>query len=183
MLTKGLNFSPTPTTPLPKVQQILHSYNEFAKSLRLKYKRTYCTHQRQHHKSPAPTTTSYIYRQLKFLPPSTIESPQERYTGIAYLEKYIDDTKELVANSLESICSSKADNLTVSQRASLNHLKKKHGSLTIKPADKNLGIVLMDTDDYIQECITHLSDRTTCKLVAEYPTNQIRNQLTQIGRH
>ena len=181
VLAKGLNFAPTPTTPFPKVQkQIFHSFNEFAKSLRLKYKRAHCTHQRQHHKSLNPTTTSNVYRKIKFLPPPTIESPQARYTGIAHLEKYIDDSKDLLATNLETVCINRKDNLTTSQRTALYCLKKNHHSVTIKPADKNLGIVLMNTNDYIQQCIIQLSDIKTYKLVAEYPANEIQSQLSQV---
>ena len=40
ILTKGLSFSPTPkTSPANLQRQILHNYDEFAKSLHLKYKR------------------------------------------------------------------------------------------------------------------------------------------------
>ena len=48
----------------------------------------------------------------------------------------------------------------------------------IKPADKNLGIVLMDTDDYIAQCTSHLADTTTYRLAEHYPRESIRRQLT-----
>ena len=86
----------------------------------------------------------------------------------------------MVTNNLETICSSNTDNFTISKRASFNHLKKKHQSLIIKTADKNLGIVLMDTDEYIHECINHLSDKTTYSLVADYPASEIHNKLTSV---
>ena len=88
LLTKGLSFSPTPQTPLLDLhRQLLHNFNEYAISLRLKYERAHCTKQRQHHKPTNPTTTSIIYRRMRVLPPPTIESPQQRYTGIAHLDK------------------------------------------------------------------------------------------------
>ena len=45
--------------------------------------------------------------------------------------------------------------------------------IIIKPADKNLGIVLLDTDDYIKECTTHLADTSTYRLANAYPKQEI----------
>lgn len=161
-------------------QHILHSFNEYAKSLRLKYKRTYCTHQKVHHTPPKPSTTANIYRPMKFLPPPVIESPQQRYTGIASLEKHIDDTKELVANNLPYICKYPNKNLNSQQHLALNTLKRKSPVITVKPADKNLGIVIMNTEDYIQQCMIHLSDQTTYRLACNYPATEIENKIANI---
>ena len=46
-------------------------------------------------------------------------------------------------------------------------------TLAIKPTDKNLGIVLMITDDYIQQCMVHLTDTNTYRPTTHYPTDQI----------
>ena len=179
MLSKGLNFSLTPTTSSHDSHNlILHSFNEFARSLRLKYKRAHCTRQRQHHKAINPTTTSKVYRSMKFLPPPKIESPQERYTGIAHLEKYIDDTKDKIAKELPTICSYTTSNLSQQQYTALTQLK--HRTIIIKPADKNLGIVLMNTNDYIHQCMTLLSDTTTYRSASVYPITEIERNLSQI---
>ena len=181
VFTKGLSFAPTPTKPTSELhRQTLRSFDEFAESLRLKYKRAQCTRQRQHHKTINPTTTSEVYRGLKFLLPPNIESPQQRYTGIAHLEKYIDDTKQQVADNLSTICDNTTTNLTRQQRITLANLKRKQQSLTIKPADKNLGIVLMNTDDYIQQCMVQLSDTTTYRLATEYPTMELSVKLLNV---
>ena len=50
-------------------------------------------------------------------------------------------------------------------------------NVIIKPADKNLGIVLMDTDDYIEQCVSHLSDINTYRLATNYPRNDIKKQI------
>ena len=109
-----------------------------------------------------------------------IETPQELYTGIATLEKYIDDTKERVANSLPTICNTTTRNLTPQQYSALLKLKRHHHTITIKPADKNLGIVVLDTDDYISQCMAQLSDATTYRLVSTYPITEIESKLSQI---
>ena len=101
LLHKGLNFSLTPRTPPADAhRQILTTFNEFAKSLRLKYKRAQYPNQKQHHHTPKPTETSHLYRRMKFLPAPNLESPQQHYTGIAHLERYIDDTKQQIADNL-----------------------------------------------------------------------------------
>lgn len=44
----------------------------------------------------------------------------------------------------------------------------RRNDITIKPADKNLGIVILNTDDYVEQCTTHLSS-TAYKLVNRFP--------------
>ena len=54
--------------------------------------------------------------------------------------------------------------------------RKERTRITIKLADKNLGIVVMDTDDYITQCAEHLSSNTY-RIVTEYPTTQIARSI------
>ena len=41
--------------------------------------------------------------------------------------------------------------------------------ITITPADKNLGIVILDTSDYINQCVTHLTTSNTYQLKTNFP--------------
>ena len=50
----------------------------------------------------------------------------------------------------------------------------------IKPTDKNLGIVLMNTDDYISQCPLHLTDSTTYRPTKEYPKQNVRRELISL---
>ena len=120
---------------------------------------------------PIYTGTCHLY------PHATQKAPLERYTGVSKLENYIENTKQTVANNLPTICDNRTSNLSPIQRTSLNKLKHSRQSLTIKPADKNLGIVLMDTEDYITQCMAHLSDSTTYRLTTAYPKDIIQRQL------
>ncbi len=43
----------------------------------------------------------------------------------------------------------------------LEELTDNSAKVTIKPADKNLGIVIMDTDDYLQICASQSADTNT----------------------
>ena len=181
LLDKGLTFSPTPNTPTKELhRQILHHFNDFARSLRLKYAKARYTKQK-HQPPPQQTTTSLLYRQMKFLPPPKPETYITQYSGFSGLENYIDNTKQNIADNLPALCSSNnKPNLSHVQQRSLNQLQKARQTVTIKPADKNLGIVLMNTDDYIKQCMLHLTDKSTYRLAANYPSEQIQKQLTNI---
>ncbi len=50
----------------------------------------------------------------------------------------------------------------------MNNLRKST-QLIVKPADKNLGIVIMNTQDYLEQCLIHLSS-TTYQLMDTFPT-------------
>ena len=71
LVDKGLSFSPTPSTLINDIQsQTLHDYNDFAKSLRLKY--TGEQYIKQKHNSnyepPPPTMTSLQVQYVLHLP-------------------------------------------------------------------------------------------------------------------
>ncbi len=61
----------------------------------------------------------------------------------------------------------------------LNKLSR-NKTITIKPADKNLGIVIMDTTDYINMCLIHLQDINTYKIITDYQPLNIYNKLIMI---
>ena len=140
----------------------------------------YRQEQRYTNTPSAPTTTSKVLRRISFLPPPSIKTPQEQYTGITHLENYIDDTKQLVADNLPIICEHTTTNLSPQQQRALMKLKNLRKTITVKPADKNLGVVIMDTDDYIKQCMQHLTDTTTYRLTTEYPTTDIQRQISNI---
>ena len=179
LLQKGLSFSPTPNCALPELRsQMLKYFNEFAKSLRLKYNRAqYRNKKRRTVIPPPPTTTTTIYRQMKFLPPTKPDTVVTRYSGFGQLETYIDNTKQNMVDNLEKIAHTSKSNLTAAQKTAMQQLKKVRHAVIIKLADKNLGVVLMDTDDYVTQCLVHLTDNKTYRLIAKYPAQDIRRQL------
>ena len=183
LLDKGLSFSPTPATPTKNIQaQILHDYNDFAKSIRLKYSRaqyTKQTHNNNYNPSVPPTMTSHLYRQMTFLPPQVQQTRITNYSGYTTLETYIDNTKQQVAEQLHQLSQQTRPNISTQQQNAIYKLRLTN-TVTIKPADKNLGIVMMDTDDYITQCLKHLTDKNTYRLITTYPTEHIRKQLSQV---
>ena len=181
LLTKGLSFSPTPTTSATVVrQQLFQTFNDFARSLRLKFMRIRHTNQTQHQNSQKPTTTSYLYRSMKFLPKPKPETQLERYTDVGQLENYIERTKQQIADSLNAFGENGTPNLPRIQRTALSKLQRSRHTLTIKPADKNLGVVLMHTNDYITQCMLHLTDSTTYRLATNYPAEDIKRELQHV---
>ena len=92
--------------------------------------------------------------------------------GTQDTDNYIEATKTELNQQLPEICKPARSNLSAAQRKSLFKLKRESTLITIKPADKNLGIVILDTEDYIDQCIHHLNSGTY-QLVQEYPSKQI----------
>lgn len=72
-----------------------------------------------------------------------------QYSNNRTLKDYIHNTKEALNEKLPEIhvCTPNKDNLTTFQRNTITKLKQTRTTITIKPADKNLGIVVMNTDD------------------------------------
>ena len=116
---------------------------------------------------------------MKFLPPTAPDTAVTRYSGFALLANYLDNTKQTIADNLSIICHKFHHNLTKQERESLHKLQRASQELTIKPADKNLSIVVMDTSDYIAQCLEHLTDSNTYKQ-ARYSEEQIQEQLTHV---
>ena len=84
---------------------------------------------------------------------------------------------QALADNLPTLCQTNPSNLTPLQQKALQNLKQERQTITIKPADKNLGIVLMDTDNYITQCMSHLTDTNTYAITPTYPTDTILRQL------
>lgn len=123
------------------------------------------------------TTTDFIHRQMKFLP-KTPTSSIKFFSGIPRLDHYIELTKNNLNNKLPELLAKTEPNLTKKAKASIKSLKNNQQILTIKPADKNLGIVAMNTDDYLLQCTRLLTSKTTYRLAQSYPKEDISRQLT-----
>ena len=96
------------------------------------------------------------------------------------MENYIEDTKQSIVDNLHLLCQNNKPNLTEKQQIALNKLQKNRKSITIKPADKNLGLVLMNTDHYIMQCLAHLTDTSTYRLTTSYPLEDIERNMVHI---
>ncbi len=90
------------------------------------------------------------------------------------IENYIYNTKDDLAIQLPDIYKNKQKNITAKENKAIKKLKEQT-QITIKPADKNLGMVVLDTSDYLDKCLVHLSS-TTYQLVEAFP-NSIKRDL------
>ena len=155
----------------------LAKYNEFCKSLRLssrKYpNRTTIISSSSTREVKHP---SNVYRRMKFIPQPIHESSIANYSGIRPLEDYIFHTKDILDKTLPAICLQK-DNLSPQQKKIVQRLKRSRYAITVKPADKNLGVVVLDTDDYLMQCCNLLMNKKTYRQAKEYPYNEIRSKV------
>ncbi|MCG8620913.1 MAG: hypothetical protein MJE68_02775, partial [Proteobacteria bacterium] len=157
--------------------ELLRSYDKFAQSLRVQFIKQQKNPGTKKASTPQaqvtiPLTTPQVFRPMKFLTKPPYITPNELSSGYNQVENYIDGTKMELDQQLPQICKPAKSNLSVAQRKSLFKLKKESAKITIKPADKNLGIVIMGTHDYISQCTKHLSS-DTYQLVQEYPARQM----------
>lgn len=175
LLSKGLSFSSTPDEPLKKSYfQLLDCFDSYARSVRQKY-----VHAQYHPYTPLSsptqeTETSMLYRRMKFLPSSRSKTITQQFSGIHKVEHYIKLTKNNINDQLPVINLRFSSNVTDADKATL---KKFKNEVTIKLADKNLGLVLLNTDDYIAQCSKQLSDTETYRLANEYPREDIKIKL------
>ena len=176
LLTKGLSYSPTITQHNIEAQlDIFKRFDEYFTSLR-QY------NHRQYTNFPPNTNTqsSFIFRTMKFLPKSSYNSSVAHYSGHIVLEDYIFNTKDLIDTHLSQIFSPVKDNITPGERKAITQLQHSKQSITIKPADKNLGVVVLDTDDYITQCANLLKNQEVYRLAKSYPYNAIQTPVENI---
>ena len=113
---------------------------------------------------------------MKFLPKQQATTSTQTYSGISRLEQYIQATRNNIRTHVLEITAN-THNMNKNEQNFLNKLKQNRSTITVKPADKNLGIVLMDTEDYIQQCTKELSKGKTYRLVNTYPVEAVKTQI------
>ena len=131
---------------------------------------------------PNPPQSANIYRPMKFIPKQHHQYATDYYSGIHKVEHYIEHTKRKINDELPKILPNKHRTANNDHKIIAN-LKKSRTEITIKPADKNLGVVILDTDDYIKQCMTILSDENTYKQAQLFPKEKIHTELTNLLIH
>ena len=111
---------------------------------------------------------------MKFLPKTTQRTLTQEFSGIQKVENYIELTKNNINNHLPIITTRFSSNITEKEKAAIKSFKQKKNEIIIKPADKNLGVVILNTEDYITECVNLLSDSNTYKPASNYPKKEIK---------
>ena len=172
ILDKGLSFVPIRSFTLEDRLQFLTQFDSFSNTLRKivisgNRKKDICSF------STTPdTATSLLHRDMKFLRRTSKEMPEPHLTvNNAAIENCIEKTKMEIDKELEKEQKAKiASNISKKDWAAIKDLKKK--SLVIKPADKNLGIAILNSEDYVSQCLIHLAS-TTYTRVETFPTSQL----------
>ena len=118
------------------------------------------THQQQQQHDEIDTETAFLYRRMKFLK-SNPDKHQDTFltTNNMAVKNFIEDTKIALDEHLKNTPSAvKRKNISENNRKALKSLTSP--SITIKPADKNLGIVILNSKDNVTQCLSHLSSNT-----------------------
>lgn len=150
----------------------------FSNSIRKSF--NHHNHNNEHsHKSSYPTDFSppFLFRKMNFLKSSNTHFQKQPYSTPA-IETYIDITKEEFLDNLSDITTAELYNLSKQEKKSLRRLKKMK-NIVFKPADKNLGVVVLNAKDYLEECLVHLSSATYSK-IDSFPDTLLRRQLNNI---
>lgn len=118
--------------------------------------------------------TLFLYRRMKFIKkPAKQPSKYPVLTSITNLENFIESTKLKIDNLLTKQNHQKR-NISTKELKALEELR--NPVITIKPADKNLGTVILNSADYVEQCLLHLVT-DTYQRVAEFPTDNISRDI------
>ena len=156
ILSKGLSFAPYHPFTQKDHTTIVHQFDSFSDFLR----NIIISQSRN---TPMPTSseidteTAFLYRQMKFLKGQPKKSQYPiTLTNIPVLENFIVSTRIQLEN--HNPIEPKRTNLSKDDLKTIKELT--NPCLTIKPADKNLGVAILNSTDYIDQCLEHLCSKT-----------------------
>lgn len=147
LLSKGLNFCPTPHTA--NQLEVSQDLTQFYRRIRL----------REFFLDSPPTPPEPFHCKSTWVPPKN---------RVPSLETYIQVVSSQI-NQTDLSCRRTNDNLPREQREALNSLRTRK-DIIIKPADKGSGVVVMDRQQYIDEGMRQLSNHTNYKPLDSDPT-------------
>lgn len=159
ILSKGLTFCPSINYNKHHQIELLKSFDTFTSSINKLAATKNSYKPSMHHPTFKPLKLLQTPKPFQ-ISPMTIPPSINSYTL---------DTKDSINNSLTPIFSSKSKNMSPKHLKLLKNFRNNHKLLTVKPADKNLGIVILNTEDYISQCLKHLST-DSYTLVTTFPS-------------
>lgn len=164
VLGLGIKFIPLPkTSPETLIPTVHSALDKLQRKLRLAF----------HFKDPSdpePTSIPKNTTKEQWNPDKTVAD--------ALIYKYIEDTKLAASQHLTS-SRSFFNNLDQLLLTTLQRLSR-NPDIIIKPADKNLGLVVLNTASYKAMCLKHLEDVTTYEPVDTYFPGMIWAKLRQL---
>jgi hypothetical protein len=148
-LRKGLSFVPMPTYSchIYFTSAVQNSLNNYFRLLRLRWNFRY----KNNNEDQRSLLNKKLYiKNLAYQPPS----------GSIALETYISKTQTLINSVISNISSCSHSNISTNDMKIIYAMSARP-DIVLAKADKNLGIVLMNTNDYKDECYRHLLDTNT----------------------
>ena len=173
ILDKGLSFIPNYSFTLEDRLKFLTQFDSFSNSLRKSILFNNRNREPCSSSVTQDTTTPFLHRCMKFLKGNTQETMEPYLTvSNAVIENYIEKTKVEIDKQLEKQQKERLNKANISKKdlAAIKDLKRKN--LVIKPADKNLGIAILNSEDYVRQCLLHLAS-TTYTRVETFPTGHL----------
>lgn len=156
ILNRGLSF--VPTSPLNPFQVQVELF-KFFRSIKLKY--FYGKG-----KTNKPLTAQNAANEVNAPLPFKVKSKFCPQVNCANIETFCNLVQRDVSELLQSPRSYSRSNCTPGERTALSALSKNQ-NITVKPADKGGGIVLMDTNMYDDEINSQLADCKFYKKIAK----------------
>ena len=165
LLSKGLSFTPTPKIQTPTAYfNLLHQFDYYANSIRSQYVSHFTSKDLKITDMPiqSDSNTPQIFQKMKFLKNKSIPPHPSDTCNNTNIENYIHSKKIIISKKLKKLfIPQNKHNLTKQQQTTIKKkLYRSRHTITIKPADKNLGIGALNTHDYLQQCI-RISPNTT----------------------
>lgn len=115
-------------------------------------------------------------------PPQSIIKPSKGWTPPSTQDINFDNYRNVTCQSLISSLSSTPDhrkqrfNLKKNERSSIKSLQD-NKDITIKPADKGGAIVILNTTDYITECMRQLSNKDHYRYLINNPEKELNKKI------
>ena len=166
LLTKGLNFIPTPKKdhPAKTLQDILL----FDRKLRLKY----------HFYQPNPPPNTITSNET-----NTLLNPSSGWTPPSGQDPFLDTYRSLILKEYLKELDKPQPKLKKNlKKQELKAMRELHTNrdIVIKPADKGGSIVIMNTTDYISEANRQLNDHNHYEKLQEDPTQKFNNHINYL---
>ena len=175
ILNKGLSFSPTQTFNPKDIATSLKHHRTFTTSLR-----NIATSDKHNILStPVDPDLDFLFRRMKFLKKSAKTPPEfQQITNLNPIENFIESTRITIDQELKKALARPTNrNQLNKDTKTLKSLRDPH--ITIKPADKNLGIVILNSSDYVDQSLIHLASETYIR-VASFPEHSIKQSIINI---
>ena len=157
LLGLGLKF--IPPSKFPNEPELLQEYHAFSRQLRLRW---------------------FFKDSNNTLPPFRVPNPswnpESKYQP---LEEIIAHGETLLLESIEACHHTRQNRLPHHLSKALRKLKS-NPNIIIKPADKNLGLCVLDREWYLNEGQRQLSDATVYKSVENVPFEELYDRLSSV---